>query len=250
MLIGHYSVALALKKTEPSASLGLLFIGVQLADILFFPFLVLGIERASIIPGLAEAAAFQLDFAPFSHGLLGSLAAAGVVYLILWKMPAKEGANRKRLGAVMALAVFSHWVLDVIVHTPDMALVGSSTPIIGLGLWHSAIGTYVLEAAIVVAGLWIYLRATQGTSRLARFGMIAFVGFMLLFNIYNLYQPELDPDSSISALAVPALVGYLAIAGVAFWLDRKRRPRPTKANATADPKEREAIIANPRSSMR
>ena len=69
MLIGHYSVALALKKTEPSASLGMLFIAVQLADILFFPFLMLGIGRASIIPNLAEAASFRLDFAPFSHGL-------------------------------------------------------------------------------------------------------------------------------------------------------------------------------------
>lgn len=231
MLIGHYSVALALKKTEPNASLGLLFIAVQLADVLFFPLMLVGIERASIIPNLAEAAAFRLDFAPFTHGLLGSLVASVLVFLMFWKLPGKEGVNRKRLGAVMALAVFSHWVLDVIVHTPDMALINSSTPLLGFGLWHSALATYIVEAVIVTAALWFYLRSTQGTTRLAKYGMITYVAFMLLFNIYNLYQPALDPDSSISALAIPAVIGYLLLAGVAFWLDRKRHPRSVKTNS-------------------
>ena len=77
--------------------------------------------------------------------------------------------------------------------------------------------------------------------------MIAFVAFMLLFNVYNLYQPALDPGSNISALAMPALVGYLALAGVAFWLDRKRHPRPVKTNPISEGLQREAIIAEARS---
>ena len=77
--------------------------------------------------------------------------------------------------------------------------------------------------------------------------MISYVAFMLLFNIYNLYQPALDPDSSISALAIPAVVGYLALAGVAFWLDRKRRPKSVRTNADSELLEREAILARAKS---
>jgi hypothetical protein len=50
VLIGHYSAAFALKSVEKDASLGWLFLAVQFADILFFPLVLLGIERMSIIP--------------------------------------------------------------------------------------------------------------------------------------------------------------------------------------------------------
>ncbi len=225
MLIGHYSVALGLKKAEPKASLGLLFLAVQLADILFFPLIALGIERASIIPNLTEAAHFRLDFAPYTHGLVGALVAGGLVFLIFRQIPAKQGSNQNMLALVMGVAVFSHWVLDVIVHTPDMALVDGGLPKIGLGLWNSALATYIVEAVIVLAGLWLYLRATHGTTLLAKYGMIGFTIVLLLFNIYNLYQPAPDPNSSLAALAIPALAIYFGFAGIAYWLDRKRSPR-------------------------
>ena len=114
MFIGHYSVALALKKGEPTASLGFLFLAVQLADILFFPLVLLGIERASIIPDLTEASDLRLDFAPFTHSLLGALVAGAIAFLVFRKIPFGKGANSNKLGLVMGLAVFSHWALDVI----------------------------------------------------------------------------------------------------------------------------------------
>lgn len=109
-----------------------------------------------------------------------------------------------------------------------MAIVTGGDPVVGLGLWESAIGTYFLEAVMVLGGLWLYLRATAGTSRLARFGMVSFVGFMLLFNVFNLFQPAPDADASVSTLAIPAVAGYLAFAGVALWLDRARKPLLTR----------------------
>ena len=107
MLIGHYAVAFALKKAEPKASLGLLFLGVQLADILFFPFFLLGIESLNVIPDLAEASAFELDSAPFSHGLLGALVTAVIIAAIFRQLISKNG-SRNMLAIVMGVAIVSN----------------------------------------------------------------------------------------------------------------------------------------------
>jgi len=226
MLIGHYAVALAAKRSEPRTSLGLLFLAVQFADLLFFPLVVIGIESAQIIPDLTEASHFKLESAPFTHGLLGSTLVALAVYLG-FKLLARRSGVETRVPLVMGAAVLSHWALDVIVHTPDMAFVTGGDPVIGFGLWESAAGTYFLEGVMVLGGLWLYLQATAGTSRLARYGMVGFVVFMLLFNVYNLFQPAPDADASVGALAIPAVAGYLAFAGIAMWLDRRRAPRMT-----------------------
>ncbi|MGH8003980.1 MAG: hypothetical protein ACRECJ_04585, partial [Limisphaerales bacterium] len=60
MFIGHYGVALGLKKADKSISLGLLFLAVQAVDILWTVFVLLGIERVKIVPGIT--AANPLDF--------------------------------------------------------------------------------------------------------------------------------------------------------------------------------------------
>ena len=50
MFLGHYGLALALKRKEPKVSLGTLFIAVQLVDILWGGFLLLGWEHVRILP--------------------------------------------------------------------------------------------------------------------------------------------------------------------------------------------------------
>ena len=125
----------------------------------------------------------------------------------------------------LQVAIFSHWVLDVIVHTPDMAIITGGGSKVGLGLWESAIGTYLLEAVMIIGGLWLYLRATGTTTRIGKYGVIGFVAFLLLFNIYNLTALAPDSESDVEMAAIPVLAGYLIMAGIAFWLDRKRAPR-------------------------
>lgn len=234
VLVGHYAVALGLKRAEPRASLGFLFLAVQLADILFFLLLLLGIERAGIVPGL-EAGHLRLDFAPYSHGLLGVLVMSAITYGIFRRAGRRQGHRDghgrthddtgKRYALVMAVAVFSHWVLDVIVHTPDMALVDGGLPKVGLGLWRSFTATYLLEGLMLLVGLGLYLRATESNTLLGRFGMTGVVVILLPFNIVNIYGQPPGPNSTIGMFAVPGLILYAVLAGIAFWLDRKRMPR-------------------------
>ena len=119
-----------------------------------------------------------------------------------------------------ALAVFSHWIFDLIMHTPDMPLWTDDSIKLGLGLWNNAAASYALEAVLLIGALWLYLRATQATSAIGKYGMPVFIALLLLVNIINIYGPP--PAGGKVEMAISAMAAYLAFAGIAFWLDRKR----------------------------
>ncbi len=216
MFVGHYAAALALKKFEKRASLGMLFLGVQFVDILFMPFVLLGIERMNIVPNITQSTHFELEYMPYTHSLVGSLFWAAVGYVVFrWLFVKKQS-----VALVIALAVFSHWIFDLIMHTPDMPLWTDDSIKLGLGLWNNAAASYALEAVLLIGALWLYLRATQATSAIGKYGMPVFIALLLLVNIFNIYGPP--PAGGKIELAVSAMVAYFGFAGIAFWLDRKR----------------------------
>jgi hypothetical protein len=216
MFVGHYAASLALKKFETRASLGMLFLSVQLVDILFFPFVLLGIERVNIIENYTDSTHFQLEYMPYTHSLLGSALWALATYAVFrWVV-----VKRHSVALVMGLAVFSHWILDFVSQTPDLPLWADTSLKLGLGLWNNAIATYLVEAGLLIGALWLYLRSTTATSKGGKYGMIVFVALMILMNISNIFGP-VGTDSKL-VMAVSALVAYFLFAGVAFWLDKKR----------------------------
>ena len=220
MFVGHYAAAIALKGQEKRANLGLLFIAVQFVDILFFPLVVAGVEKMRFVPGFTEVNPFDMYYYPYTHGLLASLLWAGLTYLLFLLIPDKARPGRKSVALVMALAVVSHWLTDLLVHTPDLPLLGNNSPKLGFGLWHNAAATYVLEAILVLAALVYYLRQSVANSWVGNYGMILFVVFMLVVNYLNMFV--LPASEEVTELTVSALVAYFLFAGIAYYLDKKR----------------------------
>lgn len=216
MFVGHYAASLALKSLNTRVSLGVLFLAVQFVDILFFPFVLAGIERLNIAENFTESTHFELEYMPFTHGLLASMLWAVAAYAVIRWVVVREQA----VAVVVALAVFSHWLLDLPVHTPDLPLWNDASPKLGLGLWNNAVATYLLEAGLLLLALWMYLRSTKATTGIGKYGMAVFIGFLLLVNVANIFgQPMVD---SKIGLSIFALSSYFLFAVVAFWLDRKR----------------------------
>jgi len=216
MFIGHYAASLALKKIEKRASLGVLFLAVQFVDIVFFPFVLLGIERLNIVENFTQSTHFELEYMPYTHSLLAFVAWSGAAYAVFRWVIVKNHA----VAVVVAVAVFSHWVFDLLVHTPDLPLGSDTTTKLGFGLWNNAIATYALEAGLLLSGLWLYLRSTKAATAVGKYGMGVFVGFLLLLNVANIFGTPIV-DSKLG-LAVFALTSYFLFAAVAFWLDGKR----------------------------
>ena len=101
---------------------------------------------------------------PYTHSLQGSMLWAGAAFaLFRWVI-----VKNKSVAVVVALAVFSHWLLDLIVHTPDLPLWSDSSFKLGFGLWNNAVATYALEAVLLISALWLYLRSTTSASLLGK----------------------------------------------------------------------------------
>jgi len=216
VFVGHYAVSLALKRFEKRASLGVLFLAVQFVDIVFFPFILTGIERLSIVENFTQSTHFELEYMPYTHSLLGSALWAAAAYAMFRWIVVRNSS----VALVVALAVFSHWVLDLIVHTPDLPLWSDESLKLGFGLWNNAVATFTLEAVLLGSALWLYLRSTSATNTVGRYGMSVFVGLLVLINVPNIFGPLMD-DSELG-LAISALTAYFLFAAVAFWLDTKR----------------------------
>jgi len=220
MFVGHYAASLALKKVDNKVSLGLLFLAVQFVDLLFFPFALLGIEHFSIVENYTQSTHFVLEFIPYTHSLFASFVWAIAVYVTIRFLPVKNTINKHKVAIILAIAVLSHWFLDLIVHTPDLPLLSDSSTKIGFGLWNYDVVTYLLEAVLLIAGLGLYLKSTKGTTFIGKYGMIIFVILMLIVNANNIFGPPFGSDKF--TMSISALVMYFVFAGVAFVLDRKR----------------------------
>ena len=135
MFIGHYGVSLAAKRVDARLPLGWLFLAVQLPDILWAVLFLVGVEKARIIPAQETAVmAVDLYYIPYSHSLLATLLWAGAIYALFRLLPSRVAGLRKSTVAIaMALAVISHFVLDVIVES-NLPLYYGDTSKIGLGV--------------------------------------------------------------------------------------------------------------------
>ena len=219
MFVGHYAAAFALKGKEKGTSLGMLFIATQFVDILFFPFVLAGIENLNFVKGFTAVNNFNMDYYPFTHGLLGSVIWAALFYLLYLFVFAKDKTTKKRIAFIMALAVLSHWFTDLIVHTPDLPII-SGEPKFGFGLWNNKFLTFASEAVLLILGLFYYLKRTKAISNFGKYAALIFVLFLLVVNYLNLYV--LPANDDIKALTFSALLSYFLVALIAHFVDKKR----------------------------
>ncbi|WP_306251279.1 hypothetical protein [Parvularcula sp. IMCC14364] len=215
MFVGHYGPALAGKAVAKSVKLWHLFLAVQIVDVFWAIFIMVGIEQARIVPGFLEASHLDLYHMPYTHSLVATL--VWMLAGFLFYRFVRPGAGL--LGAVIiALAIGSHWLTDLVVHTRDLPLLIDG-PKVGFGLWESLLWSQVVEVGLLLLGLWLYLRATSPKSLLGRFSPWLLFGFLLLLQAYNHLAP---PPMDILAMAPMALLSYLLLAGAAALTDATR----------------------------
>ncbi|HEY7575216.1 MAG TPA: hypothetical protein VIB08_08645, partial [Thermoanaerobaculia bacterium] len=163
MFAGHYGVSLASKKPSPRLSLGILFVAVQLLDILFAVFVLLGIEKLRIVHRFTAYNPYDLYWMPYSHSLFGAaLWSAATTLVALAGLRHLRSRDRRIAAGILGAAVFSHFLLDVPMHTPDLPLgFDPASPKIGLGLWNHRWAAVAAELAVLAGGGAVYLRVTR-----------------------------------------------------------------------------------------
>jgi hypothetical protein len=207
MFVGHYGVSFAAQGVNRHVPLWVLFIAVQLLDVFWAPFVLLGIEKVRIVPGITASNPLDLYYMPYTHSLIAAVvwSAGGYGVYRLWRRPTGAGA-----ATLVALAIFSHWILDFVVHRPDLPLY-DDTAKVGLGLWNQPALAFGLEAVLLFGGMSLFLRGRTGPKA----GMMMFGLIMLAIQAIVFFGP---PPPSDMAAAITALVAYgLFAMFVAWW---------------------------------
>jgi hypothetical protein len=154
--IGHFSAGLIAKPVTPKVPLWILLAASETNDILYFLFSSTGIE---------PKVTFTMDFEhgvrhstlstnPWSHGLFMSIIwslVAGLVAFLVYR--------NKRIASVMGLVVFSHWLLDFLMHS-NLPIFFANSPLLGLGLENSGpgfIAMTILDLILIGGGVAAYL---------------------------------------------------------------------------------------------
>jgi LexA-binding, inner membrane-associated putative hydrolase len=211
MFIGHFGVGLAAKKLAPRTSLGSLSFAAQFLDLFWPILLLLGIEHVRIAPGITKMTPFDFYDYPITHSLLTASIWSVLVGSLYYAL------RRTARAWVMGLAVLSHWVLDLLVHRPDLPL-WPGGPKVGLGLWNHWVLEMTLEVAIFAGGAWLYLSVTRARDNIGRYGIWALLIFLFLGWVASLLagSPPNERSMAWGALSMWTLVPW------GWWVDRHR----------------------------
>jgi hypothetical protein len=222
MFLGHFGAAFALKRVEPKLSLGTLFVATQLVDLLWGVFLLLGWEHVRILPDDNPLLTLQFYDYPISHSLVGALGWGLAAAALYYSWPTRDTTRHWQASALVGAAVASHWLLDLIVHLPDLPLAGNDSAKFGLGLWRHIGLSVALELAVLGAGLAVYLtgRSRRHPIRPVRLAIV----IILLVGTYaaSILGP---PPPGITAIGAGDIVFMLVVGALAGWADRASTPR-------------------------
>jgi membrane-bound metal-dependent hydrolase YbcI (DUF457 family) len=213
LFLGHFGVGFGAKAAAPKVSLGSLFLAAQFVDLLWPTLLLLGIERVDIRTDGKQYPPLDFVYYPYSHSLLAAMIWAALFAAVYFFI------RRNRTGAVvLGLAVISHWVLDLIVHYPDLPLYPGDSTRLGFALWSSPIYEMALEFIIFVLGVWLYLRTTREIDATGKWALWSLVAFLAVIHLANSFG---SPPPSITALAWVGQAQWLLVAW-GYWVDRHR----------------------------
>jgi membrane-bound metal-dependent hydrolase YbcI (DUF457 family) len=215
MFVGHFAVAFAAKRAEPKLSLPVLFAAAQFLDILWPIFILIGVEHSRIVPGITATAPLDLFDIPYSHSLFTSLA-----WSVLFAVPFLR-TRGKRAALIVGACVFSHFILDVVTHRPDMPVAPGLPQRMGLGLWKSLPASIVVESLLFAGGIALYVRGTRPVSKMGSVGLWALVILLTAIWLSGVFLP---PPPNIQAVAVSILVMILIVIGWSRAIDRARLP--------------------------
>jgi hypothetical protein len=212
MFIGHYAVGLAAKKFAPRASMGALIAAPILLDLLWPVFLLFGWEHVSIEQNANPFLRLQFDSYPISHGLIAVIGWATLFASVYF------GFTRYLAGTIVIwIGVVSHWLMDFVVHRPDLPLYAHSRAF-GLSLWNHRWLTIAIEMALFSVAIWTYQRQTRARDKIGLYAFLAFLLFLLLAYAGACFGPA---PSSVKKLAIVTLMGWLMIPW-AWWFDAHR----------------------------
>jgi hypothetical protein len=214
MFAGHVGAAIAIGRVERRVNIGAFVFAALFLDFLLWLFVLMGWESAVIPADFVRTHQPQFVF-PFSHGLLASMGWSALAGTVVMFGFVRLHEARTRAAILMAAAVFSHWMLDALVHVPEMPLLGPGSPKIGLGLWQHMPVALSVEGLITAVGLYLFLSGSRLSSAKSA-GITALCVLLFAFTAVGMTVAPAPP--SIVAMAGVSLATIVIVCAIFAWL--------------------------------
>lgn len=211
MYIAHFAPAfIAAAAYSRGPKLGTYFVAAQLVDWGFFIFAWIGIEKVRMVPGITAMNPLDLYFIPFTHSLLGT-----AVWAVTFGIIVAIWSRDKLGGALAGLVVASHWLLDWLVHRPDLTIAGGEHRH-GLGLWNHPEIAIPLEIALLLGAFLYYVLKSRGPAM----PPLILISVLMGFQMINWFGPE--PTVAGPVFYGQALLSFAIATGLAVWVAKNR----------------------------
>src|SRR5438105_1219383 len=215
MFVVHYSVAFAAKTAK--IPLWILFVAVQFLDYIWATPVLLGIEKLRVIKGFTAGSMLDAYFHPYSHSLITALLWSVVAALCYKPLCRWRGYGYTKSAAlVVGVAVFSHWILDLIAHPGDLPIY-DNTAKVGFGLWNYRDPEFALEIALLALGIVLYLQRNI-IPAIHKGAVIAFGIVLIIVQIGDTYVTRTPLSDKATALGV--WIFYTLFVLIAFFVEK------------------------------
>jgi hypothetical protein len=155
-------VALAAGRAERQVNVGVFVAAALLLDMLLWLFVLVGVESVTIPVSFPKTHQAQFVF-PFSRGLLASIGWSILAGGAAYTAASGERVRRQRIALFIGAVVFSDWILDALVHRPELPLVGAASPVVGLALWNHLTVSLILESGMLICGLVLFVTQSSAS---------------------------------------------------------------------------------------
>ncbi len=211
MFIGHFAIAFLLARLFPQVPFLIPLIAVSFPD-LIWPLLILaGIEKVKVNPDSPLQKYLVFEKYPYSHSLIFTNFVALGIGLAL-----ARALSNPLVALVFTLGSASHWIMDSVVHLPDLPVLGFGRldRKAGLGLWRNGPLAFFLELIFyVVVTIAVLPRRLVS-------------GFLLLGMIFHLINANsffgFTKKNSFKSPASYALIVLIGFALFIFFASKSR----------------------------
>lgn len=207
---------MAVGRAERRANLGVLVFAAFLLDLVLWVLVLLGWESATI-PADFDTTHQPAFVFPYSHGLLASIGWSALAGIATFLCYPRLNQARLRVAALVSAAVFSHWLLDALVHAPELPVAGPTSTKVGFWLWQTMPVALSMEAFIALAGLCLFL---SGASLSPTKKLWVSVLSILIVGFTVAGMTVAPPPPSAAAMAASSLGTIVLVSALAAWLGR------------------------------
>ena len=217
MFVGHYSIAFAAKSEKNKIPLWVLFVAVQFLDYVWATLVLLGIEKLRVIKGFTAGSMLDSYFHPYSHSLVTAILWSVVAALIYKTVRGRHGRHySKSAPLIIGIAVFSHWILDLIAHPRDLAIYDNRWKV-GFGLWNYRDPEFALEIALLAGSIVLYF-SRNAMPAIRKGAVIAFGLVLVIVQIGDTYVPRTPLTDKATVMGV--WIFYTLFVLIAFAVEK------------------------------